>query len=525
MKAVVGLDFGTQSARAILADTETGRILLRRSVDYPHGVLPGCLADPADYETALFDLLEAVFQSLYRDEVVGIGVDATSFSMVPLDASGRPLSTYDAFSGHPHALVKLWKRHTAQALAEEALKAARDAGQPFLRRTGGSISCEWALPKLLEIYDEAPEVWEHLDAALDLCDYLTYRLTGVFTRSKGSMSYKALWWEDLGFPAPSYLNALRPGLLDRYRSLFRGKVLASGGRAGFLQEEICRRFGVRSPVAVAAGVLDGHTAPVALGALQPGDATLVAGTSNVLAIQTDAPLEIDGICGVARDGFSAGLYGIDSGQASTGDMLDWFVRRALPYEMREEARTRNVSPHALLCERIRRPWQDRIIAVDWFNGSRNAPCDLSLPGAVVGLSLDTEPEDIYLGLMQAIVCGSREILERCASCGVTVKRILATGGVARKNPLLMQLYADVLGRDVFSAEEEEGPALGSAIFAAVAAGVFPSAEDAYAHMGLRRFIRYSPDPDSRAGYENVFQKNHRLRELLIQCETEGEKQP
>lgn len=521
MKAVIGIDFGTQSARAILADAATGETLLHHAAPYPHGILPGDLVDAADYEWALDQLLKAVTQSPYRDSIESICVDATSLTLVPVDAQGRTLGSLPAFADQPQAMVKLWKRHAAQAQADEALALAQRTDQPFLKRTGGSISSEWMLPKLMETYDEAPDVWASMDAAFDLCDFLTYRLTDRLTRSAGSMCFKALWAEDLGFPQEEYLEALRPGLSAKYRHLLRGDVLPPGSRAGFLRAELAEGYGLRQPVTVAVGILDGHTSLAALGALEAGDATLVVGTSNVLAVQTGALREIDGICGIARDGFCPGLYGIDAGQACTGDMLDWYIRSALPASVQEAAPERGVSPHTLLCERIRQPWSDKIAAVDWFNGSRNAPCDLSLPGAWVGLTMESRPEEMYLALLQSIVCGTREIVEQCRLSGVAVSRLLATGGITRKNPLLMQLYADILGQTVWVAQFEEGPALGAAIYAAVAAGLYASVREAHRHMGIQEMTAYTPDMAHRAAYEAVYQKNHRLRQMLIQYKAEG----
>ena len=514
MKTVIGLDYGTQAARAVLVDAADGSVLCSHSVRYPHGVLPGSLADIRDYDDALPELLAAVTPPQYRDTVAGICVDATSLTLVPVGADGRVLAQQPQFAGREQAQVKLWKRHAAEAQAQEALALARKRGERFLGRTGGTVSSEWTLPKILEIRDEDPEVYAQLDLAFDLCEYLTWRLTGRLTRSVGSMSFKGLWAKDLGFPSEGFLNGLRPGFAAEYTHLLRGEVLGPGACAGYLIPELRRRLGIRQEVAVAAGVLDGHTALVSLGCLSAGDAALVLGTSNVLTVQNAWLREIEGICGIAADGLAPGVFGIDSGQACTGDMLEWYMENALPVSVWKEAREKGVSPHALLAQRITRPWESRIVAADWWNGSRNAPCDLSLRGALTGLSLDTRPEDIYLALLQAIVCGTREILETCAAYGVHISRLRAAGGIAKKNPLLMQLYADLLGRPVEAGQVSEGPAVGSAVYAAVAAGIYPTPQQAYEHIGVRDFTVYAPDASRRADYEELWRKNHALRQLL-----------
>ena len=514
MKTVIGIDYGTQAARALLIDTASGEVLCSHTVRYPHGVMDGALASADDYENALEELLDAVTPEKYRRTVAGICVDATSMTLVPVAENGQIVCRLPGLQEHPQAQIKLWKRHTAQKQADQALSLAKEMNEPFLGRTGGTISAEWALPKLLETRDEAPEVYEKFDLAFDLCEFLTCRLTGQLTRSSPALCFKCLWAKDLGLPSEDYLNALRPGFAGEYLHLMRGTVLRPGDRAGTLRPELARRFGLSENVAVATGLLDGHTSSAALGALQAGDAVLVAGTSNVVAVQTDMIRDIEGICGIACDGLTSGLCAIDSGQNCTGDMLEWYVKNALPTGVTVEADARGVSPHQLLTERIREPWNAKVTAADWWNGSRNAPCDLSLSGVMAGMTLDTRPEDIYLALLQAIVFGTREIIEQCASYGVKVDRLLAAGGIAVKNPLLMQQYANILGKTVSVGDFSEGPALGAAVYAAVAAGIYSDPAAASQNMGVRKFTVYEPDMEHRSAYEALYRRNHRLRRLI-----------
>ncbi len=522
MRTVIGIDYGTQSARAVLIDAADGAVLLNSQYAYPHGVMPGDLASAADYDEGLTALLEAVTPPRWRDIVAAICVDATSLTLVPVNAAGDALCREADLSAHPQAQIKLWKRHAAQPQAEEALALARQTRQPFLARTGGSLSCEWTLPKLLEMRDEAPEVYRRMDAALDLCEYLTFRLTGRLTRSTGSMAFKGLWAEDLGFPDETYLDALRPGFGAEYRRLLRGPVLRPGDAAGHLTTEWQQRLHLGPDVIVASGVLDGHTALAALGAMEPGDVALVAGTSNVLTLQMEELREIEGVCGVARHGMVPGLYGVDAGQACTGDMLAWYVDNALPASVHREAEEQGISVHQLLCGRVSQPWANPVAAADWFNGSRNAPCDLTLPAALYGLTLQTRPEDIYLALLQGIACGARDILEQCAHYGIATRRVLATGGVTGKNPLLMQQYADLLGHDIQVGRCAEGPALGAAIFAAAAAGIHPTPMAAFTHMGVKDWVTYRPDEAHRQDYERLYRRNAALRQSIRQIKQQTE---
>lgn len=516
MKSVIGIDFGTQGCRAVLVDCETGKTLNSHSVAYRHGILPGDLAEPSDYESALLELLEAVAKPEYRDTIACIGIDATSYSMVLTDSKGVPLSYLPEFQNHPHAKIKMWKRRTASKQTDQALEEALRTNRPFLARTGGTISPEWALPKLMETLDEAPEVMEKADLAFDLCDALTYYLTGNLTRSKGSMSFKALWAEDLGFPEESYLDSLRQGLGKRYRHLLRGSVLPPGTVAGNLKASLCQRFGFPDDVIVSAGILDGHTGLTALGMLQPGDAALIIGTSNVVTVQTDTLHEVIGICGIAEGAFHPEYFGIDSGQGCTGEMLDWYIHNAIPQSILKEAEDRKVDVHTVLCEKIKTPWKSDVIATDWFAGSRNAPCDPRLRGSCWGLTNQTAPEDLYLSLLQSIVCGTREILEVCRSYGINIKRMRASGGISGKNPVLMQLYADVLNLEILVGQNPEGPALGTAIYAAAAAGIYPTIESACTHMGIRDYVTYRPDVAHRGDYEALYLRNHQFRKMLMQ---------
>ncbi len=514
MRTVIGIDYGTGSARAVLADVDTGETLCTHTV--PYDVLPGDLADIRQYESALWELMQAVTPEKYRSTVAGICVDATSLTLVVVGRDGVPLARHPQFADREQAQVKLWKRHTAQEHAEAALDLAKGRCEPFLSRTGGSISAEWTLPKLLEIRTTDEAVFSAADLAFDLNEYLTCLLLdrkpgALPPRSTGSMCFKGLWARDLGFPSRDYLDALAPGFGDDYPRLLRGTVLAPGDPAGVIAPEVAKRFRLPKDVVIAAGILDGHTSTVALGALAPGDGALVVGTSNVLTVQTETPRFFPGICGIAADGLTKGLYGIDAGQNCTGDMLSWYVTNAVPASVTDEARQKGISVHDVLTGRITTPWDCPLTAVDWLAGSRNAPCDLSLRGQLTGLSLSTRPEDIYLALLQAIVCGTGEILDLCRANGVPVTRLVATGGITEKNPVLMQQYADLLDLPVSVGQVKEGPALGAAMLAAVAAGSYPDVAAAYRRMGVRSFLTYTPDTAHRREYAAIRCRNHALR--------------
>ena len=515
MRTVIGIDYGTQSARAVLVDTENGNVLCCHSYPYPHGVMEGALVSAEDYENALTELLGAVTPEQYRHTISGICVDATSLTLVPLTKDLQIPERLPEYADRVHGKIKLWKRHTAQKQAQEALELAKQMQEPFLARMGMSLSSEWTLPKLLEIRDEDTEMYRMIDLAMDLCEFLTLRLTGKITRSAPSMGYKCLWARDLDFPSDAYLDRLRPGFAQEYRHLLRGEIYRPGEVVGFLTPQLCNRFGLSGNIPVAAGVIDGHTGAISLGAIHDGDAALVVGTSNVFAILTEKLHTVEGVCGITMDGYVPGLYGIETGQSGTGDMLAWLLNNAMGEQVQQQARKAGVSVHMLLADRVKNPWQCPLTVLDWFNGSRNVPCDLSLTGTIAGMTLETKPEDIYLAMLQAIACGTKEIVDQCAGNGVPIRRILATGGIARKNPLLMQQYANILQMPVTVGMVEEGPALGAAIYAAVAGGIYENLQEACKHMGAQEFTTYTPDVQHADAYHAIYQRNHALRVAVL----------
>ena len=521
MKTVIGIDYGTLSARGVLINAENGETLLSKSINYPHGVMEGALASGDDYESILDELMLFLTDNEYKNTIKGICVDATSLTLVCVDKEGRLLSKIEGFENREQAQIKLWKRHEAEKQAEEALNLAIEMDEPFIKRTGGTLSSEWTIPKLLEIRDKDKEVYENIDLAFDLCDFLTYRLTGLNKRSVGAMSYKSSYFLDLGFPSEKYLNTLREGFSNEYRNFLRGEVIAYGQKAGFLKKDLCEKYGISENTIVAAGVIDGHTSLIALGALNEGDGTLVVGTSNVLTLESDKMHEIIGICGIAEDGFNKGKFGIEAGQNCTGDMLQWYMDNAVPEEVFKEAELKYTTAHKILRERIKNPWENKMTATDFFNGSRNAPCDLSLTASIFGMTINTKPEDIYLTLLQAIVCGTRELVELIKSKGVKIERIYATGGIAYKDPFLMQQYAEILNLPIYVGKVSEGPAVGTSIYAAVAAGIYSTPTEAFKKMGVKEFTEYHPTLEHREEYENIFRRNHIFREMIIKMNKIG----
>ena len=508
MKCTIGIDFGTQSARAVLVNTATGETLHRVVAEYAHPLAPDCLVDGADYDDALLRLMQGISENENSKNIVGIGVDATSLTLLPLAADGSLLS---AKTDAPLAKAKLWKRHDADKYARWALELAREMGENFTDYSGNTVSSEWAIPKILETRMEAPEVYAMTDIALDLCDYLVYRLTGNITRSATTFSYKCHWVKGKGFPGDDYMNALAPGFAGEYKHLMRGDIMMPGESAGMLTEEWRNILGAENPVAVAAGQPDGNTPPVGLGAVGEGDVTIVLGTSSVLMMQSSNECSPEGLVGLAPDGAVPGMMCLECSSNCAGDMLNWFVENMVPETDVAEARSRGISVHELMISRIKNPWENRLVALDWWNGSRCLPNDMHMAGTLIGMRLETRAHDIYLAMLQSMAVNMRAMLELCMRNGASLGRIRAGGGMVKKNPLLMQQFADIFGMEIYATTNDEAGALGSAILGAVAAGEFDSFEAACAHMAVDSFKLYKPDMERRDQYEKLFKRCNKVR--------------
>lgn len=508
MKCTVGIDFGTQSARAVLVSIETGKTLHRVVAEYAHPLREDCLVDGADYDGALLELMKGIAENENSADIVGIGVDATSLTLVPVAKDGALLSSH---TDAPLARVKLWKRHDADKYAIRALELAGEYGEDFYKYSGNTVSSEWAIPKILETKMEDAEVYAQTDLTLDLPDYLVYRLTGNITRSATTFSYKCHWIKGKGFPGDEYMNALAPGFADEYKYLMRGEILTPGKRAGMLKAEWLEILGAGQPVAVAAAQPDGNTPPVGLGAVGEGDVTVVLGTSSVLMMQSSNDCSPDGLVGLAPDGAVPGMLCLECSSNCAGDMLNWFVENMVPERDAVCAREQGISLHQLMVSRIKEPWNNRLIALDWWNGSRCLPNDMHMAGTLIGMRLETRSEDVYLAMLQSMATDMRDMLELCCKNGASVGRICAGGGMVKKNPLLVQQFADIFGRTIYATTNDETGALGSAIMGAVAAGVYDNFEAACAKMAVDSFKRYDPDEAHREQYEKLYARCHKAR--------------
>ncbi|MFG2054650.1 ribulokinase [Micromonospora sp. NPDC048930] len=522
---VVGVDFGTLSGRAVVVDVADGAELGSAVHPYPHGVLTErlpdgpplppdwALQDPADHRDVLRTAVPAAVRAAGVDpaDVVGIGLDATSCTMLPTRADGTPLAELTVLRGRPHAWPKLWKHHAAQRQADRITALAAERGESWLPRYGGRVSAEWQLAKALQALEEDPEVFHRAERWMETADWLVWQLCGRPTRNATAAGFKGLR-QDGRYPSADFLAALHPELPALLPKI-DGQLLPPGGRAGGLTPEAARWTGLVGGTAVAAGGVDAHVTAAAAGAVAPGRMLAVLGTSTCLIMNADSCREVPGVCGVVDGGVTAGRWGYEAGQSGVGDIFAWYLDRALPAGYAEEARRRGVPvPELLDALAADQPVGGHgLLALDWHSGNRSVLMDHELSGVLVGLTLATRPAEIWRCLLEATAFGARTVVEAFEAAGVRVDELTAAGGLTA-NRLLLRIYADVLRRPLHVVDTAHPAALGAAIHAAVAAGAYPDVETASAAMAAPRRETWHPDPARAAAYDELYAEYRALHD-------------
>lgn len=520
MPYTIGVDFGTESGRALLVDVADGREIATAVFPYPHGVidqhLPGsskplppdwALQDPRDYLDVFRHTIPAVLQESGIDprDVIGLGVDFTSCTILPTKADGTPLCVLPEYRDQPHAWVKLWKHHASQPQADQITETARRMNQAWLNRYGGKISSEWLFSKALQILQEAPEIYAATERIIEAGDWVIWQLTGIESRSACMAGYKALV-QDGHYPPREYFAALDPRFADVVETRMQTQFAKLGDSAGGLTAEWAALTGLREGLPVAVAIIDAHVANPAVKATKPGQMVMIMGTSTCQIMSSGQLSEVDGMAGVVMGGIVPGLYGYEAGQAGVGDIFAWFVNHAVPPEVHAAAQAAGLNLHEYL-EReaaLQKPGEHGLIALDWWNGNRSTLVDANLSGLLVGLTLGTRAPDIYRALIEATAFGTRAIIEAFEARGVAVTELIAAGGLPEKNALLRQIYADVTGRTLRLAGSAQTPALGAAIFAALAAGAYPNMDAAAEAMGKLKDEVVTPIPENQAVYDALY---------------------
>lgn len=533
----IGVDFGTESGRSVLVDVADGRELATAVFRYRNGVideyLPAphdrvrlesdwALQDPEDYIRTFQETVPRLLAEtgVQPDQVIGVGIDFTACTMLPTTADGTPLCYLDEFRHLPHAWVKLWKHHAAQPEADLINAVARDRGEPWLPRYGGKISSEWFFAKALQILYEAPEIYAVAGRLIEAADWVVWQLTDHETRNSCTAGYKAIWSKRDGFPSDAYFGALDPRFKHVVDQKMSRHIASIGRRAGGLSQKAAAWTGLRPGTAVAVANVDAHVSVPAATVTEPGTMVMIMGTSICHIVLGDRPANVEGMCGVVEDGVIPGLFGFEAGQSAVGDIFAWFVENMVPPEYHEMARRQGIDVHVALEQQASRlrPGESGLLALDWWNGNRSVLVDVDLSGLLVGATLATKAPEIYRALIEATAFGTRMIVDAFESSGVAVGRIVACGGLPERNKLLMQIYADVIGREFRIAASDQTPALGSAMFGAVAAGKaaggYDSITEASQHMARLRDEKYEVTDENHAVYEQLYGQYVRLHDLF-----------
>ncbi|HVI40137.1 MAG TPA: ribulokinase, partial [Anaerovoracaceae bacterium] len=472
------------------------------------------LQHPQDYLDVLSEAIPAVLKESGADagDVIGIGTDFTACTLLPVKADGTPLCFLTEYEHNPHAWVKLWKHHAAQDKANRLNEAAAARGEKWLQNYGGKISSEWAIPKIWQVLDEAPEIYAAADRFIEAADWIIWQLCGRETRNSCTAGYKEIWNKRTGYPANDFFKALDPRLEHVVEEKLGRIISPPGEKAGVITAAAAKLTGLKEGTAVAIGNVDAHVSASAVGIDGPGKMLAIMGTSTCHVLMGTDEKQVPGMCGVTADGVLPGYFGYEAGQSCVGDHFAWFADNCLPAAYYEEAKKENKNVHKLLSEKAEalKPGESGLLALDWWNGNRSVLVDVDLTGMILGMTLQTKPEEMYRALIEATAYGTREIVENFRKYGVPVEEFYAAGGISQKNPMMMQIYADVLNMRVKIAGSDQGPALGSAIFAAVAAGKeaggYDDVFEAARIMGKTKGTDYVPIPENAAVYDKLFRE-------------------
>lgn len=532
-KYSLGIDFGTLSGRVLLVDVTNGQEVACSVVEYKHGVMEEYLFEtheklpidyalqhPQDYLDVLRVGIREVTKGINIDDIIGIGVDFTSCTILPVDDNLIPLCFYDEYKTNRHAYVKLWKHHAAQPQANKIIELAKQRNEAFLPRYGYQISSEWLLPKVLEILEEDPDVYDKTSKFIEAGDWIVSYLVGKEARSSCQAGYKALWHKQAGYPSNEFYKALHPKLDNFVEKKLSNNILSIGEVAGYLSDEAAHLTGLKPGIPVASAYIDAHSAVPAVGITEPGKMLMIMGTSTCHMVLSEKEIYVTGISGVVEDGIIPGFYGYEAGQACVGNGFEWLVDNLVPKKYYEEAEKQGISIYALLNQKaaLLKPGESGILALDWLNGNRSILSNSDLTGCFFGLNLLTKVEDLYRALIEATAFGTRVIIEQFEKEGIEIKELYATGGISKKSPLVMQIYSDITGRTIKVGRSEQAVALGSAILGSVVAGSkhggYDSIQEASRVMGGVDESEYVPNPANHAVYNKLYEEYLQMHDYL-----------
>ena len=532
----IGIDFGSLSGRAVLMNAKTGEIVSSSVYEYPHAVMDEQLPDgtllplntalqhPEDYIGVLTHTVPSILKDadVSPQEVVGIGFDFTASTILPVDEDMCPLCLQERYHSNPHAYVKLWKHNASQPDADHINQVAEERQEDWLQIYGGKISAEWMFPKICQILREAPEVYHDTVRFLEAGDWLSYLLTGRETHSVSFAGFKGLWNKDGGYPSDSFFEAVAPELSNIMGTKVSREVTFVNEIVGRINKNGAELTGLPEGIPVSVPLIDAHASMPALGITDDKTMMLILGTSGVEIVNAKKQKEIKGISGYVYAGVIPPLYTYEAGQACCGDHFDWFVKNAVPSEYVKAAEAEGVNIHQYLRKKAQslKVGESGLLALDWFNGNRSILSDASLTGMILGITLRTKPEEIYRALIEATAFGNRVIFDTFVEGGIVIDRIVASGGIAEKDPMLVQIYADVLNRPITVSDAKMSASRGSAMYAAVAAGLYPDIVAAAEVLSVKSGKTYTPIPENVSVYDRLYAEYRALHDYFGQGGTD-----
>ncbi len=540
-KYAIGLDYGTNSVRALIANVETGEEVGTHVWGYAHGDM-GVVVDssdpnlarqhPLDYirgieETVTGALKQAASDAgVLPEQIIGIGVDTTGSTPLPVDEEGTPLAFHDRFRNNPAALAWLWKDHTAHAEASEITERAKAERPHYLAKCGGVYSSEWYWSKILRCRRSAPEVFDAAHTWVEIADWIPAVLSGTtdpaeLKRCVCAAGHKAMFNKKWGgYPDQEFLGGIDPAL-EKVRSTLPDTAYTIADKVGTLTREWAAKLGLPEGIPVAAGAFDAHFGAVGSG-IRPGTLVKIIGTSTcdiaVAPLSVELP-DIPGLCGIVPESVLPGCYGLEAGQSAVGDIFNWYVHRLKP-----GAEGTNLAILDDQADELR-PGESGLLALDWHNGNRTILVDQRLSGMLLGLTLHSTPAEIYRALVEATAFGARVIVERFEEYGVKIERVVNCGGISFKSPLTMQIYADIMKRPLEISRSSQTCALGAVMAGAVVAGKeagghadFDEAAQAMSGMMDRKFV---PIPENVTVYDELYVLYRRLHDSFGTRDGEG----
>ena len=530
----IGIDFGTLTVRGLLVNIHTGQEIAVSEFSYPHGVMERslptgelleagwALQHPMDYIEGLVYVVKEVRAKadIPADEIVGIGVDFTSSTVIPVDKEGVPLCCKEKFVHEPHAYAKLWKHHGGEKEAEIINQLALERNEKWLAYCGGKVSGESMFPKIYETLRHAPKVYEKADRMIEALDWITWMLTGSETRAHCAAGYKAFYHSTEGYPSKEFLKAVDKNLENLVEDKLKAPMKSIGETAGYLTEAMAEKLGLLPGTTVGGGIIDAHASVLGSGISRPEELMIIMGTSSCHLLHSEVCAAIPGISGVVLGGILPQYYGYEAGQSCVGDLFAWFVKNCVPESYIREAKEKEMSIYALLEDKLvgYRTGSSGLLALDWFNGVRSPLEDFDLSGLLLGMNLLTKPEEIYMALIEATAYGTRLIIENFEQAGVVIKSIVAGGGIPSKNKMILQVYADVCNREIRVSDSVQVSALGAAMLGIAAAPVeitgYQGITDVVQSIGKKKEVIYSPKKENVVIYEQLYQDYKILTEYF-----------